>query len=62
MVMVTIQLNFVGVNFNDEVRPLLFMFSLPESWSGLVMAISNYVYEITLNYDDVVGAILSEEM
>ena len=32
-------------------------------WNGLVMAISNSISgSITLNFDDVVGAILSEEM
>eukprot|EP00253_Pinus_taeda_P020939 PITA_20939 len=53
----------VGVNFDDEVRALSFLCSLPESWNGLVMAISNSVSgSSTLKFDDVVGAILSEEM
>eukprot|EP00253_Pinus_taeda_P026724 PITA_26724 len=52
-----------GVNFDDEVRALLFLCSLPESWNGLVMAISNSVpRSSTLKFDDVVGAILSEQM
>ncbi len=60
---VTSQLCSVGVNFDDEVRALLFLCSLPESWNGLVMAISNSVSgSSTLKFDDVVGAILSEEM
>ena len=60
---VTSQLCSVGVNFDDEVRALLLLFSLPESWNGLVMAISNSVSgSSTLKFDDVVGAILSEEM
>ena len=60
---VTSQLSSVGVNFDDEVRALLFLCSLPESWNGLVIAISNYVYgSSTLKFDDVVSAILSEEM
>ena len=60
---VTSQLSSVGVNFDDEVRDLLFLWSLLESWNGLVMAISNSVSgSSTLKYDDVVGAILSEEM
>ena len=60
---VTSQLCSVRVNFDDEVRALLFLCSLRESWNGLVMAISNSVSRSsTLKFDDVVGAILSEEM
>ena len=60
---VTSQLSSIGVTFDDEVRTLLFLCSLPESWIGLVMDISNFVSgSTTLKFDDVVGAILSEEM
>ena len=60
---VTSQLSSVGVNFYDEVRALLFLCSLPESWNGLVMAISNSVSRSsTLKFAYVVGAILSKEM
>ena len=61
--MVTSQLSSVGVNFDDEVRALLFLCSFPKSWNGLVMAISNSVSRYsTLKFYNVVGAILSEEM
>ena len=57
------QLSSVGVNFDDEVRDFFFLCSLPESWNGLVMAISNSISgSSTLKFDDVVDAILSEEM
>eukprot|EP00253_Pinus_taeda_P012678 PITA_12678 len=60
---VTSQLSSVGVNFDDEVRALLFLCSLLESWNGLVMAISNSISRFsTLKFDDVVDAILSEEI
>eukprot|EP00253_Pinus_taeda_P029967 PITA_29967 len=53
----------IGVNFDDEVRAMLFLCSLPEIWNGLVMVISNSISgSSTLKCDDVVGAILSEEM
>eukprot|EP00253_Pinus_taeda_P016647 PITA_16647 len=46
-----------------QIRALLFLCSLPKSWNGLVMAISNSISgSSTLKFDDVVGAILSEEM
>jgi hypothetical protein len=61
--MVTNQLSSVKVDFDDEVRPLLILCSLPESWNGLVMVVSNSVSgSNTLKFDDVVGVILSEEM
>jgi hypothetical protein len=60
---VTNQLSFVKVDFDDEVRALLILCSLPERWNGLVMAVSNFVSgSNTLKFDDVVGVILSEEM
>jgi hypothetical protein len=60
---VTNQLSYVKVDFYDDVKDLLILFSLPESWNGLVMAISNFVSgSNTLKFDDVFGVILSEEM
>jgi hypothetical protein len=61
--MVTNQLSSVKVDFDDEVRALLILCSLSESWNGLVMAVSNFDSgSNTLKFDDVVGVILSEEM
>jgi hypothetical protein len=61
--MVTNQLSSVKVDFDDEVRDLLILCSLPESWNGLVMPVSNFVSgSNTLKFDNVVGVILSEEM
>ena len=61
--MVTNQLSYVGVNFDDEVRDILILCSLHKDemdWSWLV---SNYVSgSSTLKFDDVIGVILSEEM
>ena len=60
---VTNKLSSVGVNFGDEVRALLILCPLLESWNGLVMAVSNSVSGFnTPKFDDVVGFILSEEM
>ena len=50
------------MNFDDEVRALLFLCSLPESWNRLVMDASNSVPSSnTLKFDDVIGVIFSEE-
>ena len=52
------------MKFDDEVRALLILCSLPESWNKyLVMVVSSFVpTSNTLKFDDVVGVILSEEM
>ena len=60
---ITSQLSYVKVNFDDEVRALLILWSMPKSWNSLVMAISNSVPSSNnLTFDDVVVIILSEEM
>lgn len=60
---ISIWLSSVALNFDDEVRDLLFMCSFIECWNGLVMDISNFFSRyITLNFDDVVASICSEEM
>lgn len=59
---ITSQLSSVGIDFDEEIRALLILCSLPESQNGLVMAVSNFVSRSnTLKYDDVIGVILSEE-
>ena len=42
---------------------LLILCSLPESWNGLLMVVSNFFpRSSTLKHDDVIGVILSEEI
>ena len=60
--MVTNKLSYVGVNFDDEFRDLIILFSFLERWNGLVMAVSNSVFgSNTLKFDDIFGVILSKE-
>ncbi|MDF3680992.1 hypothetical protein P3S38_28870 [Enterobacter hormaechei] len=40
---ITSQLSSMGINFDEEIRALLILCSLPESWNGLVMVVSNFV-------------------
>jgi hypothetical protein len=40
---ITNQLSSVKVDFDDEVRALLILCSLPERWNGLVMDVSKSV-------------------
>ena len=49
---VTSQLSSVGINFDEEIRALLILCSFPESWNGLVMAVSNSISRSNnLKYD-----------
>ena len=57
------QLRSVEVTFDDEVRALLILSSLSDSWDSLVMTVSNSISGTnTLKFDDVVGVLISEEM
>jgi len=53
-------LESVEINFDDEIRVLILLSSLPEAYDGLVMAVSNSCETRTLKFDDAVG-VLSEE-
>ena len=44
----TSQISSIRVNFDDEIRALLILCALPESWNSLVMVVSNYVPRQTL--------------
>ncbi|KAH9307248.1 hypothetical protein KI387_035159, partial [Taxus chinensis] len=61
--MVVSMLNSVKIDFDDEVRALLILCSLSDSWDNLVMVVSNSVSNKSkLKFEDVIGVILSEEM
>lgn len=57
--LVTSQLSFLGINFDQEISALLILCSFLESWNGLVMVVSNFFYgSSTLKFDDVIGVIV----
>lgn len=58
----TSQLKSMSMNFDEEVRTLLILFSLPKSWDGLVMTLSNSLGSRSLKFYDIVSIILSEEV
>ena len=41
--MIVSQLNYVDINSEDEIKALILMSSLPESWDTIVVAISRPV-------------------
>ena len=54
---VTNQLASVGIKFDDEIRALLMLSSLPDSWDGLVTAVSNSSGNAKLVFEDIVSLI-----
>ncbi|WVZ16376.1 hypothetical protein V8G54_009358 [Vigna mungo] len=59
---VTTQLSSVGIEFDNEVRALILLSSLPESWNATVTAVSSSSGSNKLKFDDVRDLILSEEI
>lgn len=55
-------LGYVRIKFDDEIRALLLLFSFPDSWDGLVTAMSNSFGSGKLAYDYNVGLVLSEDV
>ena len=59
---ITNQLFTMGIEFDDEVRALILLASLPNSWEAMIMAVSNAAGKNKLKYDDIRDLILSEEV
>lgn len=59
---VTTQLSSVGIEFDDEVRALTLLSSLPDSWSATVTAVSSSSGSTKMKFDDVRNLVLSEEI
>ena len=60
--LITTQLSSVGIEFDDEVRALIILSSLPESWNAIVTAVSGSTGSQKLRYDDVCDLVLNEEI
>ncbi len=58
---ITNQLSYVEIEFDDEIRTLIVLASLPNSWEALGMAVSNSIGKDNLKYD-LQDLILSEEV
>ncbi|KAG6525408.1 hypothetical protein ZIOFF_015364 [Zingiber officinale] len=56
------QLSSVEINFNNEVRALILLASLPNNWEPMQAVVSNSVGNTKLNFNDVRDRILAEEV
>ena len=50
---ITNQLSLVEIEFDDEVRALILLASLPNSWEAIRMAVSNSTGKSKLKYNDI---------
>ena len=60
--MIVSQLNSVDINFKDEIKALILMSSLPESWDTVVAAISSSLGSQKLKFDEIRDVVLSESI
>ncbi|KAE8725614.1 Purple acid phosphatase 10 [Hibiscus syriacus] len=59
---ITTQLSSVEIEFDDKVRALILLSSLPDSWNATVTTVSSSSRNIKLKFDDFQDLILSEEI
>ena len=60
--MIVSQLNSVDINFEDEIKALILMSSLPESWDTVVAAISSSRGSEKLKFDEIRDVFLSKSI
>ena len=59
---ITNQLSSVEIDFDDEIRALIVLASLPNSWQAMRMAISNSTGKEKFKYNDIRDLILADEI
>ena len=59
---ITNQLSSVEIDFDDEIRALIVLASLPNNWEAMRMAVSNSTGKEKLKYNDIRDLILAEEI
>ena len=59
---ITSQLDSVKIVLDDEIRSILLMCSMPDSWENLIVSISTSAPAGTLNFDDVSSNLMNEEL
>ena len=60
--MIVSQFNSVDINFEDEIKALILMSSLPESWDTVVAAISSSRGSEKLKFDEIYDVVLSDSI
>ena len=59
---ITNQLSSVEIDFDDEIRVLIVLASLPNNWEAMRMAVSNSTEKEKFKYNDIRDSIMAEEI
>ena len=59
---ITNQLSSIEIDFDDKIRALIVLTSLPNSWEAMRMTVSNSTGKEKLKYNDIRDLILAEEI
>ena len=59
---ITNQLSSIEIDFDDEIRALIVLASLPNSWEAMRMSVNNSTRKEKLKYNDIRDLILAEEI
>ena len=59
---ITNQLSYVEIDFDDEIRALIILASLLNSWGAMRMVVSNSTGKAKAKYNDIRDLILVEEI
>lgn len=59
---ITSQLASVKITLDDEIRTIILMCSMPDSWENLIVAIITLAPEGTLKFDNVGSSLMNEEL
>ena len=59
---ITNQLSSIEIDFDDKIRALIVLASLPNSWEAIKMVVSNSTGKEKLKYNDIRDLILTEEI
>lgn len=60
--LITTQLSSIDIIFDDEMRALILLSSLPKSWNGTVTAVSGSTGKSKMIFNEVRDLIISEEI
>lgn len=59
---ITTQLSYIEISFEDEIKTLILLSSLPERWFATIAVVNGLLGSAKLKLDDIQDLILSEDV